>query len=430
MPQKERFPELLKIAVVPFDVKIPTYTLQIDENTTKNVFDGKLISLLSEVLEFKFEVVEPYQRLYGTPFANGNWTGMFGMLQWQEVDLAFGKISRNEERLKVADFSFPYDSSSVTFITDKPVYITNKSALLDPFNISVWIALSTCFFLVLMVLRIIENKKFSLQSICLTLLGCLLQQQSGRIKFKKAVSNFLIILWIIAAIFISQFYKADFLSYLSIPSLSGIFTIQQLSKASEKRSFLCSGYETTTMYNDVLNSSEMSWKSIHRCLIRSKMYTDDVETFMRSTTDKKAFIGLKSHLQRFRKMYFLSEDSFMTDFHSIAIRKMFCCKDTLDKAIHRLASVGLLQKLVREEEFFIALGIHSTNDEEQDHRHNLILLADLSGTFMILLIGHFVAVVIFVFEVIFDPLQRMRVNSKIVPNILLQYPLASKSTAK
>ena len=43
----------------------------------------------------------------GNIFGNGNWTGIFGMLQRREVDVAYMPVTMSSSRLDVVDFTMP-----------------------------------------------------------------------------------------------------------------------------------------------------------------------------------------------------------------------------------------------------------------------------------------------------------------------------------
>jgi hypothetical protein len=43
----------------------------------------------------------------GNKFGNGTWTGIFGMLQRREVDVAYMPVTMSSSRLNVVDFTMP-----------------------------------------------------------------------------------------------------------------------------------------------------------------------------------------------------------------------------------------------------------------------------------------------------------------------------------
>ena len=60
----------------------------------------------------------------------------------QEAGLAMGAITQTSMREKVVDFSYPYFFTRVGFFTRKPSQIPNYKAIIGPYNIMVWMALS------------------------------------------------------------------------------------------------------------------------------------------------------------------------------------------------------------------------------------------------------------------------------------------------
>ena len=60
----------------------------------------------------------------------------------QEAALAMGAITQTSMREKVVDFSYPYFFTRVGFFTRKPSQIPNYKAIIGPYKIMVWMALS------------------------------------------------------------------------------------------------------------------------------------------------------------------------------------------------------------------------------------------------------------------------------------------------
>ncbi|GIY54814.1 glutamate receptor ionotropic, delta-1 [Caerostris extrusa] len=79
--------------------------------------------------------------LYGDPLPDGNFTGMVGMVQRGEADLAMTYLSLNEIRSKVVNFSWPYCAEGISFITAKPINYEQKLALLQVSDIATWMGI-------------------------------------------------------------------------------------------------------------------------------------------------------------------------------------------------------------------------------------------------------------------------------------------------
>ncbi|GIY96726.1 uncharacterized protein CEXT_482451 [Caerostris extrusa] len=126
------------------------------------------------------------------------------MVHYGKADIAIGKISITEERTKAVNFSYPYDVEDLTFSTKAPVF------------------------------RICQEKKRPFQRIVLKFLGYLVLQPLDIFPI-TARTKVLVVSWLLGGRFISFFYSAALLAFLTIPEQEqGIKTISQLSNAISK----------------------------------------------------------------------------------------------------------------------------------------------------------------------------------------------------
>ncbi|GIY54811.1 glutamate receptor ionotropic, delta-1 [Caerostris extrusa] len=79
--------------------------------------EGKFLQIVLEALKIKYEIVISKDMLYGDPLPDGNFTGMVGMVQRGEVDLAMTSLAVTEIRSKVVNFSMPYYTAGISFVT-------------------------------------------------------------------------------------------------------------------------------------------------------------------------------------------------------------------------------------------------------------------------------------------------------------------------
>ena len=93
---------------------------QIKDHNATHVYDAPLIRLISAALRVFYTVQTPTDEEFGAKLADGNWTGIIGMLKRSEVDLAVGGIDLTDDRREAVAFSYPHLFSEVTFMTDNP----------------------------------------------------------------------------------------------------------------------------------------------------------------------------------------------------------------------------------------------------------------------------------------------------------------------
>lgn len=97
---------------------------------SKVIFDRAMVKfteLLSHALNFSYLLIPAGKIEIGRELPNGSWTGMVGLVQRNEADIVISTLSVSEQRLKVADFSYPYDRVRLTFATRKPEYAPDLS---------------------------------------------------------------------------------------------------------------------------------------------------------------------------------------------------------------------------------------------------------------------------------------------------------------
>nr|XP_027227208.1 glutamate receptor ionotropic, kainate 5-like [Penaeus vannamei] len=108
----------------------------------------EIMKIILDKLNMCYEFVVPADGLWGTPFPNGSWSGMMGMLQRKEVDAAVGPFAITLARASVADFSAPIlvDENVPFFL--RPKIEPDLFGFTKPFTLSVWFAIFSSMFVV------------------------------------------------------------------------------------------------------------------------------------------------------------------------------------------------------------------------------------------------------------------------------------------
>lgn len=113
--------------------KFKPYAITNRDGKTLYVEEAELIRLVAESLRIPYEVIIPEDEAYGIKLPDGNWTGMIGMLERSEVDLALGYIEINEELPPGVNYIYPHVISETTFMGNKPKPLIAKEAIFYPF---------------------------------------------------------------------------------------------------------------------------------------------------------------------------------------------------------------------------------------------------------------------------------------------------------
>ncbi|XP_053634332.1 probable glutamate receptor [Cherax quadricarinatus] len=100
-----------------------------------------VLDIFAKIINFEYELVLAPENLWGGPLRNGSWTGMLGMLQRNEVELAIAPFFVTPERESVCDFTTPVYSDSQAILMVRPAIQNDIFAFVKPFTPSVWMLL-------------------------------------------------------------------------------------------------------------------------------------------------------------------------------------------------------------------------------------------------------------------------------------------------
>lgn len=402
-----RFPKNVKICALymPYDET----NVLIKNNKIYKVKEAKFIQLLADILKFNFTIDYAKDDHTGQLSSDGNWTGLIGMVKSKECDLAIDAIGITKERNKVVNFSYPYYSADVTFLTNMPEELPKSLAMFYPFSHHVWTACFTVFFFMSLMFYIADYKKGQVQSYQNILLKMfsLLMNQSYDVNVKSRATKVLLVSWIFGTLFLTFFYKATYLSFLSFLPTKGIRSIDDLSKAVMKGTHRCMTYAGSFFIDVLFESPDDTIKVIGEYLKENVItLIEPYDYFSTLKGEKGAFIASKPYLAPLQGVYFLSQDVFFQEMFGIAIAETFCCKSTLDKAIRRICEMGFYDKFWKEKAFFASLKYSSLNTNSKEEWSQLSL-EDFVGAFICLGMGTLVSLTVLLIEII---LHRFRMN--------------------
>lgn len=372
MTIKRKFPKHLKIATV-FDI-----------SNMKSYFALAVTELLSQVLKFSYEIHSSTDKEYGRHLGNGNWTGVVGMLQRGECDVTFDQIVYNEDRSKVVNFSYPVIFSDITFVKSKPQNVRDHFAIIYPFSYEVWVTLGVTFFIVVVMIYLSFRKK-SRKSYLLSLFGSILAQ-STNLPLNTISNRILILPWFIGVMFLINFYKAVFISSITIPSQTDVRNIPQLAKAVEKGKLKCKGVKGSYLPSEFLKSTDESIRNIGKSMVENSNIPYEGEEFLTKYPYVAVYVRPRNSANRFKPNYFVSDDSFFTMMSGSMLNSAFCCRSTLDTITQRMFETGIYKKIHNEVEMFTRL---KNKLQGLDEGKILTLsIDDFEGAFMILLMGY------------------------------------------
>lgn len=382
------------------ETNILTSALNDEHGETFYVFEADLTRFLANTLKFSFDIKTPSDGQVGKRLANGTWTGLIGMLQRKECDISIEAIAITEERKEVVSFTFPFYITDAAFMTNKPEIVSKGFAILHPFSIKIWSAIVGIFLFVSLYLYAMFGNKLSYWRI-LFMMFSILSEKSFKFIPNSISGRLLLLTWIVGSMFLTFSYKAVLLSFLTFPPTEGISTIGELSKAVSKGTHICVTYDGTYYLEALKKLDDESIKVIVTSL---EKYTQNISTphdFLDSPVGRKgAMIDLRRDILPFQYMYSVSKDSFFLSILGIATQKDFYCIPALNRIINLVYQSGIYEKILRDRALAISIKLHSTEVKESNKRNNRIALDDITGAFILLLIGHAIGIFTLCIEVI------------------------------
>lgn len=364
--------------------------------------------LLAQGMDVSPEIV--FEKTGGENLRNGSWTGLLGMVNRSEVDMAVAPFFMTVKRSEGIAFSYPITVSDVTFVTTKPEFHVSALEILHPFSLVIWLILLVSVIVMVITNYFLLKHKYSFTTLCFDIIGMAMSQPVSVIPRRSGERHFLMSC-IIGMMFIAMSYKSLLLSSLTFPHLEGIHDILELAEAVEDERYDCMTLEGSTLPFMLSDSSDEAYKIIGNNIHQNPAGHGSIEEFLKTSGIDTAYIELRDDLHFLSERYFLSEDYFFPVIVAIAIKKDFCCKEKLAVVIHRITEAGLYEKISRDYDFLTALQKIPDEDFAEDLRRHLSL-HHFEGAFLILIIGHGVAFAALAFELFIRKKKRFSVSSE------------------
>lgn len=395
-----KFPNFMRVVT-----NSKTQTVEINRKIeTEVIFDRtslKIIELLAQALKFSYALIPAGKIDIGRRLSNGSWTGMIGLVQRNEADMAIGTLSETVQRHDVVDFSYPYNRVRVTFATRKPEYTPDFLALVSPFSLDVWLYAIATLLILPVVCFVLFDKKYPFTKLIFDAYKTIVYQPAT-IEPTTLREYILLAFWQLGAVFFIFCYSAVLLSFLTIPKLSGIRTVSELAAGIVEGKYQCITYPGAFLSRVLLQSDDEKDRIIGRNLLQ-KNGTRDIETALRTNVLKKkpVFVGSDIDLLPYKSKYFISEDELIPTLRSIALQKNFCCRRQLDRIIVYVWASGIFEKLKQDHMFIESMRLEKrSSDSLKKHEVRPLSIEDLAGAFILNILGCVLAIVVFIVELI------------------------------
>lgn len=341
------FPSTLKVAVLPITNVLEIIT-NVNGSTSVSGFEGKFLDIITSALKFKYDLVTSEDKEWGALGKEGNWTGLLGLLQKNEADIALG-LAISDERRKIFDFSIPYITEDGTFTVATESSTINRHPFLEPFTGFVWGYILGSLFLSCVVCSWIRNRSF-IQEIFFFL--AILLRQGINLKKCKSKDSIMYASWLLFAFIVSSCYSATYLSNLALPPQPpSLQSFVDVSNAVQSGTHRCLVEKGGSVFTFLQSSKEGHLKTLSKHIEKNEWFFNGLDALTVDYVKKDSVvIESRSMLQTLIARlgmwsYELSSDVLMFRHVAVAFRKDFCCKRKLDRVLKRITEAGIMAKL-------------------------------------------------------------------------------------
>lgn len=366
-------------------------------------YEGKFLQAILSGLGCEFDIVIPADGQYGGLKPDGNWSGMVGMVHREEADLAFTTLAISYQRREIIDFSPTYENVAPTFAYRKPDATMPLFAYLYPFDIMIWASIFIFLFLLPVFFVIFSDKKIHYGTTFYKLFASLLGQ-ALKVKFKSIHLNMLLCCWWITITVIPASYSAGLLSFLTVPPNNiPIKIFEELAFAVKKKTYKCYIIKGTSTSSFLRSSEKEGLKILGKEIILNEWYMSDSDMKNPKNLDENSVVILNSKkLQLFHGTnpeIFISSDTLSSWSSAVGMNKKFCYKSRLNFVVSSLVSAGIYGKFFNEESFKLRI-FQLKEAEEQEDSNKSLSVKDLAGVFLLLFVGHSIAAISLLGEII------------------------------
>lgn len=328
--------------------------------------------------------------------ANGSMTGTLGMVEHGVADIAIDNFIILDSSTMRIDFSYPFHIDALTFVTRRAKRVSEIAAIYHPFSFKIWlgVALSTVAMIITSCIVLRKTKSFS--EVFKIVIASLLRQP---INIQYPTDKLIMFSWILGVMLITNCYISLLLTFLTFPPQNEVRDISKLSKEVH------SGRYRIIASNDVrvnmlFSSGERSMQIIAYDIFVHGFSSDGLAEFLQSVqASNVAYLEGKAFLKILKNYYYVADDNIILYFFGLAVRKNFCCKRQLDMAIHRITSAGFYQRIYQES-LFVTEYNYMSNMHHAEENFQSLAFTHLSGAFLSLIVGHSIAFLLLVLEVI------------------------------
>ncbi|XP_045109436.1 glutamate receptor ionotropic, delta-2-like [Portunus trituberculatus] len=398
----------LKVAA---EIWVPWVMLEESPDGTGLNTSGILIdvmNILRSKLNFTFSVVRPLDGEWGRILPNGSATGMIGMNQRREVDMALGPFTISYDRAKVADYATTIHLDNFGIFLPRPRLEKDLSGFTKPFAWQVWVVLGAAIALS-MGLSILFNwfsrgwippkagkyvidPIYVIKSLLVETIDNLPEMLTGRV---------LLGVWLLAALIVQSAYQGVLTSMLAVPwvtvpvdSLDDLGRQTRIPYAFESGTHLHFLFQSATSgLFKVINDNAFQIVSLFEEKTRMK---EQRFAILCDFFSMKKVMSDDFSMTAKCNYYIAKEPMFYTSL-SFTFPKKSHMVPLIDKWLVRLLESGIVNRWVHEYSSNATVCLLPPG-KETGITTKVLTIEDLGGIFLLLVAGLTMATVLFALE--------------------------------
>ncbi|XP_068215730.1 glutamate receptor ionotropic, kainate glr-3-like [Palaemon carinicauda] len=374
-----------------------------------------LLNVIAEKLNFTYSFYRPSDREWGRELPNGSFTGMIGMCQRKEVDVALGPFVMAWDRFQAADFSTTIHFDQYGIILPRPRREVDLSGVAKPLSWQVWMSLGISICISLLIGLIINQirKNYiggdrgpTTEKIQTSWITKVMLAENVNPLPRAPTARMYIITWMLVGLIMHAAYGGVLISLLVVPKVTvPVDSLEDLLSYGKIPWTIIAG---SYIHNIFQKIKEGIFKEVLDKAVVMKNYDDENLLWGSLKRDKMALftpvIGILKHMsddytRTGECNFYLAREGVLSAPYALAFPKESELIPLFDTWLNAQKESGLFSHSILKVTTNVTACMVRPGKEGGNELHALTFM-DLSGIFFLFGIGTGISFLIFIIEVI------------------------------
>ncbi|XP_066945382.1 probable glutamate receptor [Macrobrachium rosenbergii] len=390
------------------------FTKEADGTVSANGVAIDLFNIVAEKLNFTYTIYRPSDQEWGREMPNGSFTGMIGMCQRKEVDVAIGPFVMAWDRYQAADYSTTIHFDQYGIILPRPRREVDLSGIAKPLSWEVWMSLGIAIcisFLIGLVINALRKRYIvtgeypSAEKIQASWLTKVMLAENVEPLPEAAPGRTYILTWMMGGFIIQAAYSGVLISLLVVPKVTvPVDSLQDLLSYGKIPWTIIAG---SYLHNTFQKVKEGLYKEVLEDAI---ILTDYDENFLWSWLKRDKVALLTPVISVIKQMsddytltgecnFYLAREGILSAPYALAFPKESDLIPHFNKWLNAQKESGIFShSLLMETKNATACMVRP--GKEGGHGLAALSFMDLSGIFFLFGIGIGISFIIFILEIL------------------------------